>query len=106
MADTSKRLAGPLQLASSAATVYTVPGATTTVIRMIHLSNPTAGSLDVTISIGADAAATRIFDGYPLPPDSVFGYPCNFVMTAAEILQAFCSSATSVVIVVSGIETT
>lgn len=106
MADTSKRLAGPLQLASSAATVYTVPALTTTVIRLIHLSNPTSADKTVTISIGADAAATRILDAYTVPAGSVFGYPCNFVMTAAEILQAFCSSATSVVACISGIETT
>lgn len=106
MADTSKRLAGPLQLASSATTIYTVPGATTAVIRMIHLSNPTATDKTVTISIGADAAGTRIFDAFTIPALSVFGYPCNFVMDAAEVLQAFCSSATSVVIVVSGVETT
>jgi hypothetical protein len=83
-----------------------VPALTTTVIRMIHLSNPTAADKTVTISIGADAAATRIFDAFVIPAGTVFGYPCNFVMTAAEILQGSASSATSVVACVSGIETT
>jgi hypothetical protein len=106
MADTLTRLAGPLQLAAAAATIYTVPALTTTVIRMIHLSNPTTADKTVTISIGADAAATRILDAYVIPAGSVFSYPCNFTMTAAEILQAFCSSATSVVVVVNGIEVT
>lgn len=106
MADTTKRLVGPKQLANSATTEYTVPGATSAVIRMIHLSNPTSGALTVTISIGADAASTRIFDAYTIPALSVFGYPCNFAMATTEIIQASCSAATSVVIVISGIETT
>jgi hypothetical protein len=106
MADTLKRLVGPKQLANSATTEYTVPSATTTVIRMIHLSNPTAADKTVTISIGADAAGTRILDAYTVPAGTVFGYPCNFTMATTEILQMSASAATSVVAVVNGIEVT
>lgn len=106
MADTSKRLVGPKQLESSTTTQYTVPALTITVIRMIHLSNPTASDVTVTMSIGADAAGTRFFSAYVIPAGSVFGYPCNIVMTAAEILAANAGTATALVAVISGIETT
>ncbi len=106
MADTTKRLAGPSQLANSATTIYTVPGSTSAVIRMIHFSNPTVADKTVTMSIGADAAATRIFDAFTIPAGSVFGYPCHIAMATAEIVQASASAVTSVVVVLSGIEIT
>lgn len=106
MAETLKRLVGPKQLASSATTEYTVPGSTTTVIRMIHLSNPGTVDRTVTISIGADAAGTRIFDAFTIPAGSVFSFPCNFVMAAAEVLQCSASAATAVAATISGIEVT
>ena len=106
MADTCKRLVGPKQLANSATTEYTVPSATTTTVRLIHFSNPTSGQLTITLSIGADAAGTRIFDAYPIAAGAVFAYPCHFTLTATEILQMSASAATSVVVCIDGIETT
>lgn len=106
MADVCKRLVGPKQLANSATTEYTVPALTTTTIREIHLSNPTAGDLTFTASIGADAAGTRFFGAYTVPANSVFGYPCHITMAAAEILQLSASAATSLVCIVDGVEST
>lgn len=106
MADACKRLVGPKQMANSATTEYTVPGATTTTVRLIHFSNPTAGQLTVTLSIGADAAGTRLLDAYPIPAGSIFAYPCHFTLATTEILQMSASAATSVVVCVDGIETT
>lgn len=106
MADTLTRLVGPKQLESSTTTQYTVPGATTTVIRHIHFSNPTVADVTVTASIGADAAGTRFFDGYVIPAKSVFGYPCNIVMETTEILAMHAGTATALVAVVDGIEVT
>lgn len=106
MADTNVRLVGPKQLESSTTTQYTVPGATTTVIRHIHFSNPTASDVTVTASIGADAAGTRFFDAFVIPAKSVFGYPCNIVMDATEILAMHAGTATALVALVDGIEVT
>lgn len=106
MADTLTRLVGPKQLENSTTTQYTVPGATTAVIRHIHFSNPTTADVTVTASIGADAAGTRFFDAYVIPAKSVFGYPCNIVMDAAEILAMHAGTATALVALVDGIEVT
>lgn len=106
MARTPKRLAGPAQVSNAAATKYTVPGATTAVVRQIHVSNPTASPVDFTLSIGTDAAATRIFDGLSIPADSVYDHYCYHVLAAAEIIQAFAGTNNVVTLTIEGDEYT
>lgn len=104
MARTPKRLAGPVSISGAAATKYTVPSVTKTIIRHIHLSNPTGGALTVTVSIGTDAAGTRIFDAYSIAAGAVLDHFCYYVLEAAEVLQAGSSGA--VVMTVDGDEIT
>lgn len=106
MPKTLKRLYGPAQLGNTTATRYTVPASTKTIIRKIHVANPTGGSVDLTMSIGADAAGTRIADGYPVAADSYVTFWGPWTMDAAEILAAHASAATSLVMVVDGEEHT
>lgn len=103
MARIPKRLFGPAQITNAAATKYTVPALTKTVIRHIHIVNPGA-AITLTASIGADAAGTRIFDAEPIGAnkvDSRFGY---WVMDAAEILQMYGSVTNQLVVTVFGDE--
>jgi|WetSurMetagenome_2_1015567.scaffolds.fasta_scaffold435058_1 hypothetical protein len=100
----AKRLYGPAQLAAAAATVYTVPAGRVAVIRNIHIVNPTAGDLTFTMSIGADAAGTRIFGAQQSLAEDCFDSFAPFVMNAGEVLQAYASSAASLVLVVDGEE--
>ncbi len=106
MATISKRLFGPAQLTNAAATKYTVPALTTTVIRRMRVSNPTGGALTFTISIGADAAGTRLYDAVSVPAGGSVDIWGPFTMAAAEILQALASAATSLVLTVDGTEST
>src|SRR5512139_4037728 len=85
---TPTRLAGPALLTDSAATKYTGP-AGGALIRSIHISNPTASVVDITISIGTDAAGTRIFDDYPFPADTAQTFWCYYALTNGEVVQAF-----------------
>src|SRR3990167_1114626 len=92
MARTAKRLYGPAQVATGPATVYTVPALTKTIIRQILVNNPSASPVTLTVSIGADAAATRLLDAYSIPAKAA-GVTASFVpiglyqvMDAAEIL--------------------
>jgi hypothetical protein len=107
MAKTPKRLAGPAQLTGAAATKYTVPAATKTIIRHIRLTNTDAATAyKATVSIGADAAGTRIADAVSIAPNSaldIFGY---YVLEAAEILQAFADTASKLTLTVDGDELT
>lgn len=88
MAKTAKRLFGPAQVSNAAATKYTAPASTTTVIRHVRISNPSAAPVTFTMSIGADAAATRVFDAFSIPAASVYDWYGYIVVAAAEIVQA------------------
>lgn len=105
MPRTPKRLYGPAQLTNAAATKYTVPALTKAIIRHIHIENPGA-AVTLTVSIGADAAGTRLFDVFPIPATSVFDHFCYYVMEAAEILQALASVTLQLVITIDGEEYT
>jgi len=104
MARIAKRLAGPLQLAASTATLYTVPAVTKTIVRHIHIANPTGGAVTVTMGIGADGATTRIFDAYSIASGAVLDHFCYYVLEAAELLKGHASAATSLVATIDGDE--
>lgn len=100
---TFKRLYGPAALTTSAATKYTVPGATTAVVRHIHVQNPSGGAVTFTLSIGANAAGTRIFDALSIPATSERSFWGPYTLTAAEVIQSLASS-TALVLVIDGEE--
>lgn len=105
MADTAKRLSGPALLTGSAATVYTVPASTTTILRSIHVSNETGTAATLTLSIGTDAAGKRLFTAFSVAANDVLDWSGFIVMTAAEILQAFSGTASALTLTTSGVET-
>jgi len=110
MARIPKRLYGPAQVATGPATVYTVPALTKTILRLIHVSNPSASPVTLTASIGADAAGTRFLSTYSIPAaaagvsDSVREIFLYVVMDAAEILTLSAGTNNILVIVVNGDE--
>lgn len=110
MARIPKRLAGPALVATGPATIYTVPALTKTIIRHIHVSNPSASPVTLTLSIGADAAGTRLLGAYSIPAaaagvsDSVRDFFFYQVMDAAEILQAAAGTNNILNITVNGDE--
>lgn len=106
MASTPKRLAGPALVSNAAATKYTTPAATKTVVRHIHVQNPSASAVDLTMSIGADAAGTRILDGYPIDADSALDLWVYFVLEATEIIQAFAGTNNILTLTIDGDERT
>lgn len=106
MARTPKRMAGPALVSNAAATKYTVPAVTTAVVRHVHISNPTASPVDFTLSIGTDAAATRLFDGFPIAADSVYEHFCYHVAAAAEVIQALAGTNNVITLTISGDEYT
>lgn len=100
MARTAKRLFGPLLVTNSATTRYTVPALTKTIVRHIRIQNPSASPVDFTLSIGADAAATRLYDAFPIPADSVVDWYPYLVIDAAEILQT--NAGTTNILTITG----
>ncbi len=110
MARIPKRLYGPAQIATGPTTVYTVPALTKTIIRQIHISNPSGSAVTFTLSIGADGVTTRLWSTYSIPAaaagvsDSVRDIFMYEIMDAAEILTLSSGTNNTLVIVISGDE--
>ena len=68
---TPKNLIGPAAALTSAATAYVSPAATNGIIRTIS-ANAQTTAITLTISLGADAAGTRIITGQALTQNVVF----------------------------------
>lgn len=100
----SKRFFGPAQLTNAAATKYTCPALTVAVIRRMRVSNPTGGAVTFTLSIGADAAGTRLYDGVSIPAGGALDIWGPFSLAATEIVQSFAGANTSLVLEIDGTE--
>src|SRR6266853_1894534 len=86
---TMKRIVGPTQLTAAAATYYTAPTGIRAVIKRIHLLNTDVAARTVTISTGADAAGTRLYQTQTLAANGgYFDDYANYTLEPAEILQA------------------
>lgn len=104
MARIATRMHGPALVTSTTATKYTVPAGRLGLVRHIHVQNPSAAAVSFTMSIGADAAATRIFDGFSIPAVSAFDHFGFYVLTAAEILAAHAGTTNILTLTIDGEE--
>jgi hypothetical protein len=100
----AKRLHGPAQVSNAAATKYTVPAVTKTIVRHIHVQNPSGSIVTFTMSIGADAAAVRLFDAYSIGANQVLDHFCYYIVDAAEVIQAFAGTNNILVLTIDGDE--
>lgn len=111
MAVTKKRLMGPAAVATGPATIYTVPAGTKTIVRKIHVQNPSGSIVIFTLSIGADAADTRIISGYSVPAAAagaahVIDWWGPYTLDAAEVIQASAGTNNILTITIDGEEIT
>lgn len=106
MSSTAKRFAGPALLTNAAATKYTVPASTVSVLKYFQVENPTASPVTFTMSIGADAAGTRIYDAFTIPANSVLSVFCYYVLNATEVIQAFAGTTNEMTLTLNGVELT
>jgi len=110
-AKTQKRLYGPALIATGPTTVYTVPSLTLAKVKQIHVQNPSASPVTYTISIGADAAGTRLYSAFSLPAaaagvtDSVRDhFFSDLPLTTTEIIQLSAGTNNIVNITIIGSE--
>lgn len=104
MARIPKRLAGPALVSNAAATKYTVPALTKTIVRHIHVQNPSASIVTFTLSIGADATALRLFDAYSIAAYAILDHFCYYVIDAAEVVQALAGTNNILTLTIDGDE--
>jgi hypothetical protein len=99
-----KRFYGPALLGTGAADLYTVPAGTRTVIQHIHAFNAAGSPVNFTLSIGTDAASTRLWDAYPVESKGIVRRYRKLTLQAGEKIQGFASAGTSIVLVINGYE--
>lgn len=88
MARIPKRFSGPGSISNVAVTKYTVPASSRAVLKYVHVQNSGTIPADFTLSVGADATAVRLFDGYPIAGDGVLEHFCYYAFDEGEIIQA------------------
>jgi hypothetical protein len=98
-------------LTTSDVTLYTVPGATSIILKEIILTNTTAASATVSISIvpsaGSAGVSNRIFEQVAVPAfTSVIIGDVAEVMPTGEFISAKSSAATTITIRASGVTIT
>lgn len=99
---------GPVAIATGPATVHTVPAVTKDIVRQIHLSNPSALPVTFTLSVGADAAGTRLWGAYSIPAaaagvsDSVRDIYMYLPLEPAEIITLSAGTNNILVITITG----
>jgi len=103
---TNKRLAGPALLTNAAATKYTTPASCVTKVQHIHVENPTGSVILFTLSIGVDAAGTRIYDQFVIGAGQVLDQFCLYILNAGDVLQAFANTAGVATLTIDGQELT
>lgn len=110
MGRTIKRLYGPAQVATGPTTVYTVPALTTARVTHVHVHNPSGSPVTLTLSIGADAAGTRLISAQSIPAAAA-GVTGNMLdwywstpMTTGEILTLSAGTNNILTIVIDGEE--
>jgi hypothetical protein len=99
-----KRLYGPAQVSNVAADTYVVPAGRKATVRHIHVFNPTGAAVDLTLSVGNDAAPVRVFDAYPIASKTPFDWYPILPLAAAEKIQAKASVDVVLVIEIAGDE--
>jgi hypothetical protein len=108
MANTALQL-GQAGITTGVTTLYTVPGATKTVVKSIDLCNTTTSPIKVRIFLvpsgGSALAANALVYDKTIPANDVLGWEGEQVLAAAGFIQIQASLA-GVTIVASGVEMT
>lgn len=102
--DTAKRLRGPALVTNAAVTIYTTPANTTCIVKSILVNNTTGVAATLTMSIGADAAATEIMTAVSFAPNSLTVIPLWLVLAAAEIVQVLSGTNNALNVTLNGVE--
>jgi hypothetical protein len=103
MADTAARIIGPILLTNSSVTLYTVPGSTKAIVRNIIIANTSATAATARLSIGADAAGTRILPEVSIPANSVYDWSGFLVLNAGDTIRGQSGTTNVLAITVSGV---
>jgi hypothetical protein len=106
MADTNKQIYVG-QPGTGDTLLYTVPGATTTVVRCIHVCNTTGSAATITIGLKAGAAlaaANHFLSAVSIPANGTYDWTGNQVLATTETIRALQGTGSALTVHISGIE--
>jgi hypothetical protein len=104
MADTGTRI-GPTAIGATETTLVTVAASTTLHLLWYRIVNTAAAAVTIDMSIGADAAGTRLLDDFSIPVDGFHDWTGFLVLATGETLRAT-ASATGCTFCGSGVNVT
>jgi len=108
MAMTQTKLHAPSQLGNSAATLYTVPGSTTTILKQVALCNTTATNRTVSLYLVPNGGTAGVTNAvlYDVPVDSKSTIFVNMsaVMATGDFISGSASVASAVTVHSFGIQ--
>ena len=109
---TPKRLVDPFQVTtSSSSAVYTVSvSGSTTVIKEVLVTNPTATPATISVfmvpSGGSAGNSTAVIPGITVAGNSILRVPMSAVMNYNDAIRASASAGSTLTLTVSGVEIT
>lgn len=106
MTDAGKRMYGPAQPATGGTTLFTVPGSHSYHVTSITIANTTAIPATITISIGADAAATSLMRAVPVAGNETIVLNGYWFLAAGDDMRASQGTSAAITVTVSGVDET
>jgi hypothetical protein len=103
MTDTATRPVGPILLTNTTATLYTVPAASTFIARLIHIANTSGTAATVKLSIGTDAAGTRLLGDYSISPNSTYDWSGFLPVLQGEVIKGHSGTTNVLNITIAGV---
>lgn len=108
MVDTAKILYSG-QPGTTDTLAYTVPAATTTIVRHIHVVNTSGAAVTATLGLNSGAAlasANHFLSAKTLPVEGTYDWSGFAVLEADDTIRALQESATACTFLISGVEVT
>ena len=108
MADASARVYGPAQPGTGNGTLYTVPGATSAVIRHIRVANTTAAAATISLAVNGTAAtaANCLLSVFSVPANGVHDWSGFLHLSATDTIQGLQGTSGALTVTISGVLTT
>lgn len=105
---TPKRLTNPTVLTTSYVSQYTVPSATTTIVKQLIIANPTGTAATASVSIvpsaGSASTSNNVIGGLTVSANSTLVFDLSQVLATGDSIWALASAGTTLNIVISGVE--
>lgn len=104
---TPKRLAQNAQASTSETTVYTVPGATSAIVKHIIIANTTGSAANYSISIvpsaGSATAANRILETVSFAANSITSIPVMIQMDTGDFISIKQGTSAAITVTINGV---